>query len=387
MRVLLVVTPVNSHLLPIVPLAWALSAAGHQVLLCGEPVAAATARAAGLHAVEVDAPPPAPPAPQAVRPKQAPARTAAPGPGWQPDWDKLAANWQRRVGRVIDGYLSLARDFRPDVVVSDPLEFSGPIVAGALGVPCVVHRWGPDLLTTQAREPARRALKSLAEQSGSLGGLPDPALLLDPSPPSLVAPGTDPGRPVRFVPYNGPGGYPGRRAATTGRTVCVSYSTRTVDECGLDGIAALAEAFDGLDGVHALITLTPEHASALGPVPANVEVVDPAPLSLLLDGCTALIHHGGAGTGLTALARGLPQLVLPQALPALDVYGERLAARGAGVRVALDGQSDSGVLREAVASLLGDPGFASAAREVATEIASMPLPADMVPQIEQLALR
>ncbi|WP_030668715.1 nucleotide disphospho-sugar-binding domain-containing protein [Streptomyces rimosus] len=381
MRVLLVVTPVNSHLLPIVPLAWSLAAAGHDVLLCGEPTAVETARAAGLHTVAVRAEP-APPRPPARERPPAPAT----GPGWQPDWDKLAANWRRRVGRVLDGYLELGREWRPDVVVCDPLEFCGPIVAGALGVPVIVHRWGPDLLTTQAREPAARALKDLAESAGSHGGLPEPALLLDPCPPSLLAPGTAPGRPVRFVPYNGAGQYPARRAGDgDGRTVCVSYSARTVEECGVSGISALAEAFDGLDGVTALITLGEPHAGQLGPVPANVRVVPPAPLSLLLDGCDALIHHGGAGTGLTALGRGLPQLVLPQALPALEVYGERLAAAGAGLRVGPGQQNDPAALRAAVGDLLNDPAYARSARACAREMRDMPLPAHIVPEIEELA--
>ncbi|WP_158288154.1 nucleotide disphospho-sugar-binding domain-containing protein [Streptomyces sp. ICBB 8177] len=386
MRVLLVVAPVRTHLLPIVPLAWALQAAGHQVLLCGEPSTVETARGAGLHTAEV-AVRPGPAGPP--KPSGKPANGASPSngsPGWQPDWDALAARWQARVGRVLDGYLALAREWRPDLIISDPVEFSGPIVAGALGIPAVVHRWGPDVLTTQAREPARRALKSLAQQAGSDEGLPDPALLLDPCPPSMRPEGAAPGEPVRFVPYNGPGGYPDWRPSGDGeRVVCVSYSPRTVDELGVGGLAALAEAFGRMDGVRALFTLSEAHAELLGPVPGNVEVVAPAPLSLLLDRCAAVVHHGGSGTGLTALAMGLPQLVLPQALPALDVYAERVTASGSGFAVDHGDQDDPARLRTALDTLLGDPRYAKDALRCADEVRAMPLPSQLVPRLEEVA--
>ncbi|MDW6062592.1 hypothetical protein SAZ11_36845 [Streptomyces sp. FXJ1.4098] len=47
MRVLMMSTPVSSHFAPLVPLAWALRSAGHEVLVAGQPDVMGPARSAG----------------------------------------------------------------------------------------------------------------------------------------------------------------------------------------------------------------------------------------------------------------------------------------------------------------------------------------------------
>ncbi|MFE9117175.1 glycosyltransferase [Streptomyces sp. NPDC007172] len=63
--------------------------------------------------------------------------------------------------------------------------------------------------------------------------------------------------------------------------------------------------------VEVVATLNAEQLDALGPTPPNVRAVDFVPLNQLLPSCAAIIHHGGAGTFLTALAHGVPQVVVP----------------------------------------------------------------------------
>ncbi|KAK1179465.1 DUF1205 domain-containing protein [Streptomyces sp. NBS 14/10] len=386
MRVLMVVTPVSSHLQPLVPLAWALAGAGHEVMCAGEPGAVEAARAAGLHTLAIeaqplpaDAPPPAP----ARRPTG-----GEPAAVWEPDWEALAVRWRARVGRVLDGYLRFAREWRPHLVLSDPVEFCGPIVAGALGVPSVVHRWGTDVLTTLARGPARAALRSVCERAGVAGGLlPDPDLLLDPCPPLLRHPRAAPARPVRYVPYNGPGSYPswGPLRSPEQRTICVSFSAQTIERSGMATLAATAAAFEGLEGVRGVFTLSRARAEELGALPANVRVIEPTPLSQLLRRCTALVHHGGSGTGLTALHYGLPQLVLAPPLPSLGVYAERIAASGAGRSLDPGEQRDPEAIRTALRELLDDRSYGVAAGRVREEMAAMPAPAEVVAELEELA--
>ena len=382
MRVLLVVAPITTHILPIIPLAWALSAAGHQVLCVGEPTTADAARAAGLHTVELDLPADAGPPP----PK--PAAQAPSAAGWQPDWDTLAVRWRARVSRVIDRHLEIAREWRPDVVICDPIEFNALVIGGALGIPTVVHRWGPDALTSQTLEPARRALREICERVGVPDGLlPAPAMVLDPCPPTMQTPEATPGTPVRFVPYNGPGSLSSWTPKPDAKTVCVTYSGRTVVESGIEGIAALARSFDGLDGVQGLITLGTEHWAALGAVPDNVTVVPPAPLSLLLDRCDVLAHHGGSGTGLTGFAFGLPQVVLPPALPGLDVYADRLVTSGAGIAVPAQRQRDPEAIAAALSAVVREERYTVAATGLRDQMLALPAPADLVPTLVDLAAR
>jgi glycosyltransferase len=114
-------------------------------------------------------------------------------------------------------------------------------------------------------------------------------------------------------------------------------------------------------------------------------MIDPVPLHLLLDKCAAVVHHGGAGTTMTAGAFGLPQLVLAQLADQFG-HGDRIAQVGAGIAVDnADGQNDSGLLAGEIDRLLSGPGFAEAARDLAEEIRRMPSPAEVTADLTRLA--
>ncbi|MGH3625709.1 MAG: hypothetical protein ACRDQ5_28710, partial [Sciscionella sp.] len=53
MRVLLTIPPAVAHLFPVIPIAWALQGAGHQVCVASHPNTAESITAAGLIAVPV----------------------------------------------------------------------------------------------------------------------------------------------------------------------------------------------------------------------------------------------------------------------------------------------------------------------------------------------
>jgi UDP:flavonoid glycosyltransferase YjiC (YdhE family) len=114
-------------------------------------------------------------------------------------------------------------------------------------------------------------------------------------------------------------------------------------------------------------------------------VVDPAPLHLFLDGCAAVVHHGGSGTALTAIAHGLPQLVLPQFNPALAMCGERVAATGVGLNLSADTRPGPTAVITALRTLLDDPGPRTRTAAVRRDMAGQPTPADLVPHLESLA--
>nr|WTA68935.1 glycosyltransferase [Micromonospora sp. NBC_00855] len=114
----------------------------------------------------------------------------------------------------------------------------------------------------------------------------------------------------------------------------------------------------------------------LGEIPAHVSVhqwVSQAELLPLVD---VVVHHGGSGTTLGALAVGVPQLVLPQGADQF-ANADTLAAAGVAVRL-LPGEVDAGAIAEHVHRLLPQRGSVEqrdAARLIAEEIAGMPSPA------------
>lgn len=358
MRVLIVAL-VPSHLLSMVPVAWALRAAGHEVLVAGGAPVVERAAAAGLSGAVVSEPPG-----KRVR------RSAAPSglPGAGPDWTLLRERWRQRVDGVLDEHLDVARQWRPHLVLVDPIEFSGLIVAAALRVPAVVHRWGPDRISSQSIPRAVEALAEVAAGRGIDDGPALPSMVLDPCPPTLQCPEASSSQPVRFVPFNGAGSPPRWAPGRARAAACASASAARHRCCpsprlGRPGPRTGRRPRPGV-GRHS----RPRDAGAL---PASVRAPGPVPLDLFLGGCDALLHHGGAGTALTGLALGVPQLILAQPNPSWAAVGERVAARGAGVVLDLDSalrEDAEGGLRATLEALLSTPGHRSAAESLADEI-------------------
>ncbi|MDX3229772.1 nucleotide disphospho-sugar-binding domain-containing protein [Streptomyces sp. ME19-01-6] len=383
MRVLMTTTPSPSHLAPMIPLAWALLAAGHEVLVMGQPDIQKTAHSAGLSSVSVGAPyygndSVLPYLPPGIRPLQALGRNnkeVLPGAA------KVYATHARYLVRA---YLDVAREWRPDLVVGEQFDYTSLMIGGALGVPAVHHRWGVDPLTGPARPIAAIFLDGLCRRLG-MDGLPEPHAILDPCPPTLQDPDAAPGTPIRFVPFNGVGTRPAwvteRRAA---RRVCVTLGRQTLVTNGLPLLRHVLEAFEDGTDVEAVVTVDPRFRDQVGAVPSAVRVVDPTPLNLFLHTCDAVVHHGGCGSALTATAAGLPQLVLPQLLDQFTV-GDALAAAGAGISLdTAAAQDDPERVRAAVTALLTGDAHRRAAAELADEVRNMPSPAQVAADLEQL---
>ncbi|MEZ3182536.1 DUF1205 domain-containing protein [Streptomyces pimonensis] len=391
MRVLVTSTPAPTHFTPLVPLAWALRAAGHEVLVAAQPDVMDAVRSAGLNGVSIgpwfhgddmmlalvgD-----------KRPVEAIPRTPPEALG------QLGYTWMVHTRYMLPEQLAFAREYRPDLIVADPMDYGSLIVGGALGVPVVHHRWCADPISGPARRAMAPHLRRWCTDAG-VPGLPDPDLVLDPCPPTLQHPDAEPGTPIRYVPYNGNGVFPSwlaelRDGSTErtprGRRVVVSLGTYTLLLNGTSLLGRVLGAFDGLPDTEVIATVPVRHRDEVGAVPANVRVVDPTPLHLLVPGSDLVVHHGGAGTVLSALVSGVPQLALPQ-LGDTFANSDRLAATGAGITLdTAQAQDDPARLREAVEQLLTDPGYAKTAGELRQEMADMPTPAEVVAVLERLA--
>ena len=136
------------------------------------------------------------------------------------------------------------------------------------------------------------------------------------------------------------------------------------------GVAALP--------VRVLVALGPQTDPALlGEQPEHVQVEPWVDQTEVLGRSTAVVSHGGSGTFLGALARGVPQLCLPQAA---DQFRNADGGSRAGATLTL---GPSGVtpasVRAAVEQLLSDPDLRVGTQRVAAEIAAMPTPEVVVP--------
>nr|MDQ3642729.1 glycosyltransferase [Actinomycetota bacterium] len=120
----------------------------------------------------------------------------------------------------------------------------------------------------------------------------------------------------------------------------------------------------------------------LQPLPGNVHIENWWPQQEVMPHVDALIGHGGFGTTLTALASGVPMVVLP--LFADQPHNAaRVAAVGAGI--ALDGgRAAIGQLNEALQRVLTRQSFRDNARRVADEVDRLPPASESVAFLEGL---
>ncbi|MHA6631513.1 glycosyltransferase [Pseudonocardia sichuanensis] len=277
--------------------------------------------------------------------------------------------------RLLDAVVALTDSWRPDLVVYEPLAVAGAVAAARHDVPAVLLENtlfdGAELVAATARTGhlRRGALRHGLER------LPAPAVRLVTAPPSVV--GHRPGRVMRAVPYSGSGAVPGWLGTASRRPrLVVSYST----VAGPGGSSRVRRVVDEAVDLDAEVVLVRPPAAIEGrALPENVRTVGWVPLAAVLPHATAVVHHGGAGTVLGALAAGIPQLVVPGG-------GDRrynadlVAARGAGLAVEA-GRVTAAVLQ----SLLEQHRARVAAREVRDEMAGMPEPAAVANELARLS--
>ena len=105
-------TAVPTHFTPLVPLAWALRAAGHDVLVVGQPTMISTIRSAGLVAASVGEPhdPIGSLRANLLTSDERPLESV---PRFPPEQMGVFARvWMRHARTVLPGYLAVARSFR-----------------------------------------------------------------------------------------------------------------------------------------------------------------------------------------------------------------------------------------------------------------------------------
>ncbi|TDC44512.1 glycosyl transferase family 28, partial [Actinomadura sp. KC345] len=119
-------------------------------------------------------------------------------------------------------------------------------------------------------------------------------------------------------------------------------------------------------------------------VPDNVRVVDFVSLNELLPSCSAVVHQGGFGQVQTALAHGVPQVVLPNGQWDTVPRARQVEEFGVGLSVADPDRVTPEELRAKLVRVLDEPSFAERAAAVRAEMLATPTPSDIVPVLEKL---
>jgi UDP:flavonoid glycosyltransferase YjiC (YdhE family) len=373
MRVLITCLGGAGHLFPMITTGWALRAAGHEVLL-------ATAGSDGL-----------------VAGTGLPSAAIAPGL----DLDQLKKDGKRAfrsskdnvdmtgdlsehpavrffaglADGMADGLVELALSWRPDLVVHEPMLPIGTLAAVKAGVPAV--GLGLGIAYDEARVAPFFTPQLPIFQRFGLDELPVTDALIDVSPPSMGS--HDGAWPMRYVPYNGGGVLPDWLLRDAQRLrITVTLGTVAPDTTGLGPVERVIQAAGRIDAEFVL-AMGNADTETLGELPDNVRISGWVPLNALLATSSAVIHHGGAGTTMTALDAGLPQLVVPQGADQ-PANAAAVVKRGAGLS-AEDDEVDAAL----IGRLLDDAKLRSTAAAVQAEIRAMPVPAAVVPRLVELA--
>jgi MGT family glycosyltransferase len=141
----------------------------------------------------------------------------------------------------------------------------------------------------------------------------------------------------------------------------------------------VAEAFAGLDAQAVVVA----PSDLLPAPPPNVLVRDRVPQLALLSHVDAVVCHAGNNTVCETLAEGRPLVVAPMR-DDQPIIAEQVTAAGAGVRLRFRRVTPA-ALREALATVLGDPGYRAAAQEVQASFVAAGGPVAAADRLEALA--
>lgn len=422
MRILCTTHPGAGHLHPLVPLARALAARGHEVAVATAASFAPTVEATGLRAM-----------PAGVDWLQSDAEAVMPGflHAEGPEQIRLFARLATQ--GMVDDLLRIGRDWSPDLILRDAYEFAGWVAAERLGIPSatyavgmrlpgpILRMWTGDLL---ARLPVAHGLPEDRDLERMFRGLylnfvPDSfemqatdvigAVLKSRSAEGVtnrafaraiartaVLPKTLPSS-RRFQPpvfdRSGPEGRPSWLDGLDERpTVYATLGTvfnkmpRVLDTV----VTALAD-----EPLNLVVTVGRDgDDDRFGTVPSNVRIAHYIPQTEILSRCDAVVTHGGYNTLMSAYSHGLPVCCLP--LAADQPINTRRAVRlGTGLSCANSSPPRSpfpvvdpatltpGAVRDAVRRLLNEPTFRTAARRLQREMELLPGAAEAAEALER----
>jgi UDP:flavonoid glycosyltransferase YjiC (YdhE family) len=382
MRIVFTTQAGSGHWRPLVPLARALQAVGHEVAFATTPIACEALADLSFRCFPVGIDD------WLVDPGAAPARHDPTTPAASV-WVDVFVNI--RAMRALPDVLAVCEVWRPDLLVREMTEFAGCVAAERLGIPHAavqVGAWRPELHTLIGP-----ALDHLRDRVGLRPDLervmPFRYLLLTPVPARFI----DPARPLpatahpmRYVPFDvgpvGTGCVPGWIEMLAARPTV--YATLGTVNNRTPGLAAAILTALRDEPSNLILTVGSDVDPAdFGEQPSHVRVEQYVPQSVLLPHCDLIVCHGGFGTVLTALDAGLPLVIIPIAADQPD-NAHRCADLGVAEVISPE-QRTPGAIREAVRTVMRNPRYRRNAERLRDEMRVTPDLNHSVALLEQLA--
>lgn len=390
MRALFTLLPARGSLQPLLPVAEAMQARGHQVALCSAPRLRGEVEARGLaflpagldwHVSDPD--------------YIGVLCRAAGGLAFPPLAGEERFAWVianlfigAAARRMLPDLIDVARGWSADLIVRESLEFAGCVAAEALGLPHASVAAAADSALDRRRDlagplaPLRRQAGLPADPDGDMAYR---HLHLCFTPPSFDGPAARFPATARFFAHRStPTPHedlpPWLDQLAHRPTVLVSMGTVFHRTPGLHEtiLAALRD-----EPVNLLIALGFDQDPArLGPLPPHVRVQPTLPQVALLPRCALLVSHGGFNSVKEALADGVPLVIVPIAGDQ-PYCARRCQALGVS-RVIGPAERDAAAIRAAVRTVLGDPSYRDQARHMRDEFCALPSAAAAVTALEQL---
>jgi UDP:flavonoid glycosyltransferase YjiC (YdhE family) len=373
MRVLFTNQPSMGHWHPLVPLAQALQARGHEIAFASTPNFSPIIEAKGFRCFRagVDE------SDEEVQERRKQQATRTPGE---------AANFMQssvfagtRAEHSLPDLLQIMRGWQPNVVVRENTEYAGCIAAEHGGFPhAVVQITAPRASLLQIVDAPLRRLRASV-------GLPpcEPAemlhryLYLSPRPQSLWNPAVQVPPTMftyRFAGFSQSGEeeLPDWVAQLDGGTPTIYATLGTMQNHRTEIFLAILEAFRE-EPINLILTVGRNRDPLeFGEQPAHVYHVyieRYIPQNLLLPHCSMIITHGGSGTMMDALSLGLPMVIIPIGADQPE-NAERCAEAGVARVIEPSGRTPEAI-REATRAVLQDPKYRQAAQRIQKEIEEM----------------
>jgi UDP:flavonoid glycosyltransferase YjiC (YdhE family) len=379
------VLPGYGHLFPTLPLARALTDAGHVVTYCSAPGFKSTVEDLGFEHISV-------------------------GLDYTLDGQGSAFN-DLGVGpeaveviMFVEGPIVVATDLvacfksaKPDAMLIDPVEFGAMTACEAAGVP-----WGSFVngvrtsrmvgllpfdkdqrakaLEQMHHEPRRRRREAVGLGPSDLDPAEAPydrTLALMMAPPSLEA------WPLGALSHTGHHLRPEVHASEAEDLAPEAGRERPLVVITFGTLFGTKELYEravaaALDGKIDVVAVTGEE---LDLIDDRLFTMRWASMDRLLDRADAVVHHGGWGSTVGALATGTPSVVIPLGAEQ-PTNAARIASIGAGLWV--HEPNIESELGPAISAILDNPVYRLNAERLQREIEAMPSAADVVPIIERL---